>query len=593
MCGILFHAYLGITFGTESEEFVDFMSRLRDANARRGPDIQQQLDVLTRRGDNGDDIPLYFFASELQLRGTSVAKQPHHDVKTQNILCWNGEIFEGIEVAPDENDGAKLFSQLLKACNVEDITSIFANLEGPYAFVYYENGTKRLYFGRDPLGRRSLLIHKPTVSFPIFILCSVSAKMPEGLDFEELSSDHLFSLDLDALYSLDDPLMGFNEAFQPIDRSTVAQGVEVGCFATVPRVNVVVPHDQYPSPNLGAAIPEYLQAAVDNLVSQLERSVMLQVKSITSLRKRYGEATVAILFSGGIDSAILAFLADRYIPVDEPIDLLNVAFENPRKQAKNQKPNRKKGKSTTEDHTKRIEDVVSDPSALYLVPDRVTGLESLAELRRLCPHRIWNFVEVNVPFEESQSARPLVEELMFPCRTVMDLSLAIALYFASRGVGTIYKTPDSPREQYTSPAKILLNGLGPDELLGGYGRYKTVFSQYGGWPRAVEELQMDLNRIPIRNLGRDDRVVSSHGKEVRHPFLSLPFVKYVVELPVHQKLDPRLDLGVGDKMILRLAVKQLGLVEASTRKKRAMQFGSHSARMQGGEAERKGDFLLR
>lgn len=103
---------------------------------------------------------------------------------------------------------------------------------------------------------------------------------------------------------------------------------------------------------------------------------------------------------------------------------------------------------------------------------------------------------------------------------------------------------------------------------------------------------MDLGRIPVRNLGRDDRVISSHGKEVRHPFLSLTFVRYVADLPVHYKLDPRLDLGVGDKMILRLAVKRLGLVQASTRKKRAMQFGSHSARMQGGEVERKGDLRL-
>lgn len=140
-----------------------------------------------------------------------------------------------------------------------------------------------------------------------------------------------------------------------------------------------------------------------------------------------------------------------------------------------------------------------------------------------------------------------------------------------------------------------------------------MFSQHGGWPRVIDEvttpsfypprmfsdhappckLQMDLDRIPVRNLGRDDRVISSLGKEVRHPFLSLSFVKYVAHLPVHYKLDPRLDLGVGDKMILRLAAKQLGLVEASTRKKRAMQFGTHSARMQSGEAERSGDLLLR
>ena len=95
----------------------------------------------------------------------------------------------------------------------------------------------------------------------------------------------------------------------------------------MPRVNTAVPDDQYLSPDFTGIIPKYLQAAVDGLVSQLRRSVMLQVKSITSLkcanpsplegtvltlsRKRYGEASVAVLYSGGIDSAVLAFLADR------------------------------------------------------------------------------------------------------------------------------------------------------------------------------------------------------------------------------------------------------------------------------------------
>lgn len=114
MCGILFHAHLGKTLNTESESFADFLNRLKDANARRGgwslhlshirdpdtelpsdpqgPDVQRQLDVSIQRTDNRGDMPLHFFASELQLRGTDIAKQPHHDIDDQNILCWNGEV---------------------------------------------------------------------------------------------------------------------------------------------------------------------------------------------------------------------------------------------------------------------------------------------------------------------------------------------------------------------------------------------------------------------------------------------------------------------------------------------------------------------
>lgn len=108
------------------------------------------------------------------------------------------------------------------------------------------------------------------------------------------------------------------------------------------------------------------------------------------------------------------------------------------------------------------------------------------------------------------------------------------------------------------------------------------------------QLQFELDRIPSRNLGRDDRIISSHGKETRHPFLSLSVVSFLADLPVHVKLDPRLELGLGDKKLLRLAAKKLGLVEASQRKKRAMQFGSHSARMEvgGNEKEIRGDLLL-
>jgi hypothetical protein len=74
----------------------------------------------------------------------------------------------------------------------------------------------------------------------------------------------------------------------------------------------------------------------------------------------------------------------RHVPLDEPIDLLNVAFENPRKiqmQAGGNMLNRKKMNISNQ-----------SVETNYMVPDRMTGLQEREELRRLCPGRIWNFV---------------------------------------------------------------------------------------------------------------------------------------------------------------------------------------------------------
>jgi asparagine synthetase B (glutamine-hydrolysing) len=67
-------------------------------------------------------------------------------------------------------------------------------------------------------------------------------------------------------------------------------------------------------------VPEYLSSAVEDLISHLDRSVALRVSNISrrsvespSRDKARSassvSARVAVLFSGGIDSTICAFLA--------------------------------------------------------------------------------------------------------------------------------------------------------------------------------------------------------------------------------------------------------------------------------------------
>lgn len=44
-----------------------------------------------------------------------------------------------------------------------------------------------------------------------------------------------------------------------------------------------------------------------------------------------------------------------------------------------------------------------------------------------------------------------------------------------------------------------------------------------------DEMGMDLDRLWTRNMGRDDRVISSCGKETRFPYLDLNLMRFLSE----------------------------------------------------------------
>ena len=92
--------------------------------------------------------------------------------------------------------------------------------------------------------------------------------------------------------------------------------------------------------------------------------------------------------------------SQRHVPINEPIDLLNVAFENPMKIKARVHGNvnglNKKRKKSLE-RVLNVTEHFTDPDLMYVVPDRDTGLEEVEELRKLCPERVWNFVSFKFP----------------------------------------------------------------------------------------------------------------------------------------------------------------------------------------------------
>lgn len=186
-------------------------------------------------------------------------------------------------------------------------------------------------------------------------------------------------------------------------------------------------------------------------------------------------------------------------------------------------------------------------------------------------------LQVNVPYSETTSHRAEVVSLVYPHNTEMDLSIAYALYFAARGTGLSYSHPSSTAVPYATSARVLLSGLGADELFGGYGRHAVGFSR-DGYRALLEEIKLDVGRLGKRNLGRDDRAMAHWGREVRFPFLDEDLVLWAIQLPVWEKCDfenaeaggPFIEPG---KRVLRLVAEELGMSGVAREKKRAV---SHS-----------------
>ncbi|UCF59390.1 MAG: asparagine synthetase B [Candidatus Bathyarchaeota archaeon] len=200
----------------------------------------------------------------------------------------------------------------------------------------------------------------------------------------------------------------------------------------------------------------------------------LQNLLLESTRKRISDLKkVAVAFSGGLDSSIIANLA-KICGID--VHLISVGL---------------KGQAEVE-YAKATAERLDLP--LHLEAFTVNDVE------QVLPKVLW-----------------LIEE-----SNAVKASIAIPFFWTAEIASKM-------------KCHVLLAGQGSDELFGGYHRYLGTYAQFG--ITAVQNaMYHDIASSFEKNFQRDTQVCSFHKVELRLPFVDREIVKFALGLPVGLKI---------------------------------------------------------
>ena len=249
--------------------------------------------------------------------------------------------------------------------------------------------------------------------------------------------------------------------------------------------------------------PEHItiDTAAKQLQKILEESIMRRVR---------GSKEVAVAFSGGLDSSVVAFLANK---CGIKVNLFHVSLEN---------------QTETEEAIQAAE-------------------------------------ELDLPLQVDLFKDSDVEEVL---PKVVDLIEEPDPIKASIGVPFYWVAQKAAEANF----KVLLAGQGADELFGGYQRYVTEFCKEGN--EAVRKTMFgDVIRIHESNLERDMKITGFHNVELRVPFASFDLVEFALSLPVELKIESKVDT-LRKLVLRKMALNAGLSVSIAQKPKKAVQYST-------------------
>ena len=201
----------------------------------------------------------------------------------------------------------------------------------------------------------------------------------------------------------------------------------------------------------------------------------LQLLLLEATRKKVSDLErVAVAFSGGVDSSVVAVLAET-IGLD--VQLVSVGLEDQR------------------------EIMFAEEAAEALGLPLHLQTYNVSELEEALAKVLW-----------------LIEE-----PHLVNACIAVPFYWLAEAASKL-------------GYPILLAGQGADELFGGYQRYLTEYGKSGA--EAVEQKMFhDIQNAYRTNFQRDNKVCSYYGIELRLPFIDRDVVDFALRLPLRLKIN--------------------------------------------------------
>lgn len=337
-------------------------------------------------------------------------------VKLENATL----VFEGRNYQTPLENAAETFAKKIQDNPTEKAVRLINETDGDFTFAIAEK--ERLLAGRDPLGIRPLYLGKNE---------HLMALASERKALRKIGIENAYPFPPGKL------LIANKRDFEFLHAKTLTRQK---------ASNITI------------------QEASETIKTVLKSSVTDRVAGIDK---------IAVAFSGGLDSSLIAILAKK---ANVEVHLIHVSLES----------------QPETEHAKKVAEELELPIHVYT----------------------YNADDVK---ETMEKALWLTEE-----PNPLKVSIGIPMCWAAEKTAKM-------------GFKVLLAGQGADELFGGYKRYATAYATHG--EKKTEEMMFnDVLTINEANVERDFKICDFHGVELRLPFLTYDMVGFAIKLPLKLKI---------------------------------------------------------